>query len=73
MIDLTFADYLVKINIIPSAINVDPKILLISLDDFYECYVNYCKKNNYIHEDLSYEFYQVTGRNEIREISYVTR
>lgn len=69
--DLTFAHYLEKIGVIDDACHVPYFILRISLENFYECYVTYCKDNNLVNEDLSREFFALTGRKNLREIRFV--
>lgn len=69
--DFSFANYLEKIGLIDNAGDVHPTILKIYLDDYYECYVTYCNDNNIEYENLTYEFFALTGRNELREIRWV--
>ena len=71
MYDFTFADYLEKIGVIDNTHTINKTLIEISLDDFYECYVTYCKDNNLENEDLSHEFFTMTGRKELREIRWV--
>lgn len=60
----TFANYLEEeLSRIDDAATVEPLFIKLELDNCYEGYCGFCKRNNLDRENLDYEFTAHVGRN----------